>query len=224
MTKERLLSDAQINLGMALPLYHRDLLRAFLVLLSRGVPIAEVIETIAEIHNVPPIWGELPVKRDPGASKHGTPNSDEWEHVLPKRECRGCGVGFQPHTTNQTYHEVQCRMDAYARLAYAKTRATHMAFVAAEVEAKAEAEAEARANAEPDFADAPALAKALELNDPDEPHLAYVAAADAKAAANAELIEAVVDEAIRIFDAEAEDRFAAADLYAADFKADEETA
>lgn len=178
--RERLLTEAQINLGMALPLYHKDLLRAFLVLLSRGVPIAEVIETIAEIHNVHPIWGEVSVKRDilsqpraeephsigrgPGASKYGTPGANEWEHVLPKRECRGCGVPFQPYTTNQTYHEVQCRMDATSRRASAKTRANHLAFVAAE----AEAEAEARANAEPDFVDALALAKALELNDPND--------------------------------------------------------
>ena len=121
MTKERLLSEAQISLGVALPLHHKDTLKMFFILASRGTPIADVIDILAEMHGI----------------KAPTPHS--WEHVLPERKCIGCGTAFQPLTTNQTYHNVGCREEATARRQSEKTRQKHLAFVA---DAKAAATAE----------------------------------------------------------------------------------
>ena len=114
MTEERVLNEAQIDLGMALPLQQRDVLKMFFVLLSRGTQVAEAIDLLAEIHNIkaptqPSGYGSF----EPGSSGPGSP---EWgEHVLPERECKGCGVTFRPRFGVQTYHDVPCRTAATVR-------------------------------------------------------------------------------------------------------------
>ena len=150
MPEERVLNEAQISIGVSLPLNHKDVLRMFFVLVGRGIPVAEVIDILAEIHDI-----KAPAKQ-------------QWEHILPERECLGCGIMFQPLSLQQTYHNVRCQQDATARRQSEKTRQQRMAsaiitggawlysrnYVAAE-QAKAAAEVEALAAAE-------ATAEALE--------------------------------------------------------------
>ena len=40
--------------------------------------------------------------------------------VMPQRECRGCGVVFQPLHYSQRFHDVPCREDATVRSRHAK--------------------------------------------------------------------------------------------------------
>ena len=113
MTEERVLTEAQISLGVALPLHDRDARKLLFILLARGVPVAEVIDILTEIHGIE------------------APSQHHWEPVLPERTCKGCGTDFQPTSTNQTYHAASCRMDATARQQSEKTRQSHLAYVAA---------------------------------------------------------------------------------------------
>ena len=129
MPEERVLNEDSNQHGVSLPLNHKDVLRMFFVLVGRGIPVAEVIDILAEIHGI-----KAPAKQ-------------QWEHVLPERECLGCGIMFQPLSLQQTYHNVRCQKDATARRQSEKTRQKHLAYVAAE-EAKVAAEAEALAVAE----------------------------------------------------------------------------
>jgi len=108
--------------------------------LSRGTQVAEAIDLLAEIHNIkaptqPSGYGSF----EPGSSGPGSP---EWgEHVLPERECKGCGIVFQPMRIDQTYHTRRCGNNATNRTRSELTRQSHLAYVAAE-KAKAEGDGE----------------------------------------------------------------------------------
>ena len=113
MTEERVLNEAQISMGVSLPLHHKDVLRMFFVLVSRGLPVAEVIDILAEINDI-----KAPAKQ-------------QWEHILPERECLGCGIRFQPLSLKNTYHNVRCQQMASRRRQSDKTRQKHLDYVAA---------------------------------------------------------------------------------------------
>jgi hypothetical protein len=159
MPEERVLNEAQISMGVSLPLNHKDVLKMFFVMVGRGIPVAEVIDILAEIHDIK------------------APARQQWEYVLPERECRGCGIMFQPLSTNQTYHNVRCQQDATSRRQSDKTRQKHRDYLAAE-EAKAAAEAEALAVVEADVAGSALLVRAEAL---------------AAAEATAEALEAIAE-------------------------------
>ena len=146
MTNERVLTEAQIDLGVELQLW-KDLRLAkiFFILISRGIPIADVIDIIAEYQGI----------KAPGRQWH----EPSPENALPILACKGCNATFQPKYRQQVYHNKDCQQDAaYRRVLASKAQAQRV----------------------------------------------YADEVETKAAATAALVETVVDEAIKIFDAEAE--------------------
>ena len=121
MTEERVLNEAQISMGVSLPLHHKDVLRMFFVLVGRGLPVAEVIDILAEINDI----------KAPAKQQWECPAKQQWEHILPERECRGCGISFQPLSLKNTYHNVRCQQMASRRRQSDKTRQKHLDYVAA---------------------------------------------------------------------------------------------
>jgi hypothetical protein len=136
MTEERVLNEAQISMGVSLPLHHKDVLRMFFVLVGRGLPVAEVIDILAEINDIKAPakqqWEHiLPERECPAKQQWECPAKQQWEHILPERECRGCGISFQPLSLKNTYHNVRCQQMASRRRQSDKTRQKHLDYVAA---------------------------------------------------------------------------------------------
>ena len=124
MTNERVLTEAQVDLGVELRLW-KDLriARMFFILLSRGIPIADVIDIIAEYQGI----------KAPGRQwREPSP-----ENALPILTCKGCNATFQPKYRQQTYHNKDCQQEAAYRRVLATAQQKKLAY-AAEVEAKAE--------------------------------------------------------------------------------------
>ena len=124
MTNERVLTEAQVDLGVELRLW-KDLriARMFFILLSRGIPIADVIDIIAEYQGI----------KAPGRQWH----EPSPENALPILACKGCNATFQPKYRQQTYHNKDCQQEAAYRRVLATAQQKKLAY-AAEVEAKAE--------------------------------------------------------------------------------------
>ena len=127
MTNERVLTEAQIDLGCELRLWNdMRIARMFFILLSRGIPIAEAIDIIAEYKGIKAAGRQW---REPSP-----------ENALPMLTCKGCGATFQPKTRQQTYHNKDCQQEAAYRRVLAKAHEKNLAY-AAEVEAAKSAEA-----------------------------------------------------------------------------------
>ena len=125
MTNERVLTEAQIDLGVELRLWSDlRIARMFFILLSRGMPVAEAIDIIAEYKGIKAAGRQW---REPSP-----------ENVLPMLACKGCGATFQPQTRQQTYHNRDCQQEAAYRRVLAKAHEKNLAY-AAEVEAEAAA-------------------------------------------------------------------------------------
>lgn len=125
MTNERVLTEAQIDLGVELRLWSDlRIARMFFILLSRGMPVAEAIDIIAEYKGIKAAGRQW---REPSP-----------ENVLPMLTCKGCGATFQPKTRQQTYHNSDCQQEAAYRRVLAKAHEKNLAY-AAEVEAEAAA-------------------------------------------------------------------------------------
>jgi hypothetical protein len=127
MTNERVLTEAQIDLGVELRLWSDlRIARMFFILLSRGMPVAEAIDIIAEYKGIKAAGRQW---REPSP-----------ENALPMLTCKGCGATFQPKTRQQTYHNKDCQQEAAYRRVLAKAHEKNLAY-AAEVEAAKSTEA-----------------------------------------------------------------------------------